>query len=324
LQMTSLWFTGPRRDGTAFDAWRAREAETVRNRRLSPEMSFFEDMMSFSSQNHLRRRPVTAEIVEKVDLDKAMTIYKDRFADAGDFTFVFVGNLDLERLKSLVETYLGSLPTHGRKETWRDVNVFLPPGVKTKIVQRGTEPKSFVLVTFHGSERWSRDTENDIRTLGDVLSIRLREVLREEMGGVYGVFVNGEISRRPRQEFTFNVFFGCSPDNIEKLERAFFDEAKAIQTNGIGSDYLAKVKEQRRRTHETDLKDNAFWERELARSYTFGDDPRLITDISPMLERITSDRVRAAARKYLPQKQYVLGVLKPEKAAGTTTGGQSP
>lgn len=315
LQMTSLWFTGPRRDASAFDAWRAREAESIRNRRLSPEMSFFEDLTSFSSQDHLRRRPVTAEIVEKVDLDKAMSIYKDRFADAGDFTFVFVGNIDVDRLKPLVETYLGSLPAHGRKETWRDVKVFPPPGVKTKIVQKGTEPKSFVAMMFHGTERWSREAENDMRTLGDVLRIRLRELLREEMGGVYGVFVNGDISRRPRQEFMFQLFYGCSPENVDKLEQAIFDEAKAIQTKGIGSDYLTKVKEQRRRTHELDLKDNGFWERELVRAYTFGDDPRLIPDIAPMLDLITSDRVRAAARKYLPQKQYVLGVLKPESAA---------
>jgi len=316
FQMMHLWFTAPRRDETAFAAWRSRETETVRNRRLSPEGSFFEDMTLFTSQDHLRRRPITPEVVEHVDLDKAMAIYKDRFADAGDFTFVLVGNIDLERMKSLVETYLGSLPTKGRKETWRDVKVFRPTGVKTKTIYRGTEPKSLVTLTFHGNERWSRDTENDMRMLVDVLRIRLREVLREELGSVYGVQIGGGISRRPRQEFSLTVGFGCSPDNVDKLEQAVFDEAKAIQANGIGDEYIGKVKEQRRRAHEVELKDNSFWVHELARAYDFGDDPRLIPDITPMLDKIDSAHVRAAAKKYITPKQYVLGVLKPENAAG--------
>ena len=314
FQLIHLGFTAPRRDENSFKAWRARETESARNRRLSPEASFFEDMMLLSSQNHRRRQPTTPELLEKVDLDKALAVYKDRFADVSDFTFVFVGNIELERLKKFSETYLGSLPGKGRKERWRDVKVFWPKGVQTKTVLRGSEPKSMVALTFHGDERWSRDADNDMRALGEVLSMRLREVLREDMGGVYGVRAGGAISRRPRQEYTFSVGFGCAPDSVEKLEQSVFSEIKAIQDNGIGADYIAKLKEKRRRAHETDLKENGYWERELVRAYTFGDDPRLIPDIAPELEKISSDRIRAAAKRYLG-KQYVLGVLKPEGAA---------
>jgi len=312
--MTYLLFTAPRQDGEAFSAWRTRESEGVKNRRLSLERVFHDDMLVFSTQDHPRRKPTTPEILQKIDLARASAFYKDRFADAGDFTFVFVGNIELERLKKFSETYLGSLPGKGRKERWRDVKVFWPKGVQTKTVLRGSEPKSMVALTFHGDERWSRDADNDMRALGEVLSMRLREVLREDMGGVYGVRAGGAISRRPRQEYTFSVGFGCAPDSVEKLEQSVFSEIKAIQDNGIGADYIAKLKEKRRRAHETDLKENGYWERELVRAYTFGDDPRLIPDIAPELEKISSDRIRAAAKRYLG-KQYVLGVLKPEGAA---------
>ncbi|MBI5536069.1 MAG: insulinase family protein [Deltaproteobacteria bacterium] len=314
LQMVNLSFTAPRRDENAFASWRTRETESVRNRRLSPDRTFFEDMLLFSTQNHLRRRPTTPEVLQKVDLDKVMAIYKDRFADAGDFTFVLVGNIELDRLKPLVETYLGSLPTKGRKESWRDINVAWPNGVQTKTIVKGTEPKSRVTLTFHGAERWTRDTDNDLRMLAEVLRIRLREILREDMGGVYGVTVGGAITRRPKQEFTFNVSFGCSPENVDKLEKAIFDEVKVVQEKGIGDDYIVKVKELRRRAHETDLKDNGYWTRELERAYRFGDDPRQIVDITPLLDKVNSDHVRAAAKKYITTKQYVLGVLKPENA----------
>jgi zinc protease len=314
FQLIHLGFTAPRRDENAFKAWRAREIESSRNRRLSPEASFFEDMLLLYSQNHRRRQPVTPELLEKVDLDKALAVYKERFADAGDFTFVFVGNVELERLKALAATYLGSLPSKGRKERWRDVKVLWPKGVSTKTVLRGSEPKALVSLTFHGDERWSRAAQDDMDTLAEALSMRLREVLREDLGGVYGVRAAGNINRRPRQQYAFTVSFGCAPDSVEKLQQAVFDEIAAIADKGIGAEYVAKIKEKRRRGHELDLKENTFWERELVRAYTFGDDPRLIPDIAPELERISSERVRAAAKKYLGKQQYVLGVLRPEAA----------
>jgi zinc protease len=283
----------------------------VKNRRLSPERTFQEEMALLTSQNHLRRQPTTPEILQKIDLDKAMTIYGDRFGDAGDFTFIFVGNIDLDKLKSLTETYLASLPTKKRKESWRDVKVVWPKGVQTKLVEKGSEPKSLVSLTFHGSEKWSRDTDNDLRALGEVLRLRLRQVLREDIGGVYGVQVGGGITRRPRQEYQLGVSFGCSPDNVDKLKQAVFDEIAAIQKNGIDADYITKIKAARVRAHEVNLKDNGFWSRELERYYTYGDDPKLIVDIAPLLDKITSDRIRASAKKYLSSKQYVFGVLKP-------------
>jgi zinc protease len=229
---------------------------------------------------------------------------------------VLVGNLDLDRTRKLAETYLGSLPATHRKETWRDVDVRQPRGVAKKTVAKGSEPKSAVSLTFHGNATWSRDTENDIRMLGEVLRIRLREVLREDMGGVYGVSAGGGISRRPKQEYGFNVSFGCAPDNVGKLEKAVWDEIATIQAHGIGQDYLDKVKELRRRAHETGVKENSYWIHELERAYTYGDDPRLILDFDAMVEKVTSERVRLAAKKYLTSAQYVLGELRPASTPG--------
>jgi zinc protease len=314
FQMMNLWFTAPRRDESAFSAWRARETESVRDRRLSPEAAFGEDMALFVSQNHLRRRPTTPELLEHVSLDDALSIYKDRFADAGDFTFVFVGNVDLATIEPLVRTYLASLPSKGRKETWRDVGAAFPPGVKTKTFLAGREPKSFVELYFHGSERWSRENENDMRALVEVLRIRLREVLREDMGGVYGVQLSGSNARRPRQEFVVRISFGCAPDNVDKLEQAVWGEIKALKEKGPGADYIVKVKEARRRSHEVALRDNGFWLRELTHAYDYGDDPLLIPDITSELEGIRAERVEAAAKRYLTTSQYVLGVLRPAPA----------
>ena len=314
FQMVHLRFTAPRRDDGAIAAWKEQESERARNRRLSPEGTFGEDLQIFSTQNHKRRQPTTPEMIQKINVDKAFAFYKERFADASNFTFVLVGKVDLERAKTLAETYLGSLPAGRGKETWRDPNVQRPKGVAKKAVAKGSEPKARVSLTFHGPEAWTRDTENDMRMLSEVLRMRFREILREDMGGVYGVSAGGFVSRRPKKEFTFNVSFGCAPENVDKLEKAAFDEIKAIQTNGIGADYITKVKQLRRRDHETSLKENSFWIGELARAYRYGDDPKLILDFDAFVDKISGDRVRAAAKKYLTNTQYVLGELRPAAA----------
>jgi zinc protease len=314
LELVHLSFTAPRRDQAAFDAWRDREMEGAKNRRLSPEAAFHDEMVVFSSMSHRRRQPTTPESLQKVELDRAFAFYKDRFADASGFTFVFVGNLDLDRTKALVETYLGSLPATHRKETWHDVNVQHPRGIAKKTVTKGSEPKALVSMAFHGKEKWSRDADNDIHMLGEILRIRLREVLREDMGGVYGVSVGGGIVRRPKEEYGFSIDFGCAPENVEKLEQAVWDEIRTIQTKGVPESYVSKVKELRRRAHETNVKENGYWLRELERAYMFGDDPRLILDFDSMVEKISWERLRAAAKKYLTSSQYVLGELRPASA----------
>ncbi|HET9929605.1 MAG TPA: insulinase family protein [Polyangiaceae bacterium] len=312
FQLTYLTMTAPRRDESTFNAWRAREVERTSHRLLSPELTFFEELQTLTSQNHSRRRPVTPDLLQQIDLDKAFAIYRDRLGDASDFTFVFVGNFSLDELKPLAETYLGSLPARGRKEKWRDTHVTWPRGIQRKVVVKGHEPKSLVTLNFHGKQPFSRDAADDLEILQDVLRHRLREILREDMGGVYGVQVNGRIARRPREEYTLSINFGCQPENVDKLTSAVFSAISELQQRGIADDYLLKVKEERRRAHETELLDNGYWLHELERVYTFGDDPHTIVDLSKELERATSERVRASAKRYLDTKEYVLGVLKPE------------
>jgi len=321
LQVIHLMFTAPRRDEGAFSAWRVGEIERAKDRQLSPEAAFRDELLVASTQNHRRRQPTTTAVIEKVDLDRALSFYKDRFADASAFTFFLVGNLDLEKTKGLVQTYLGSLPATHHNESWRDVQVRPPPGVVKKVVTKGAEPKSLVSLTFHGNAVWSRDAQNDVQMLSEVLRIRLREVLREDMGGVYGVGVGGGIERRPRQEYRFSVSFGCAPENIDKLEKAVWDEIEALQARGIGEDILAKVREQRRRAHELNLRDNNWWLYQLRQAYDYGDDPKLILDFDSQVGKVTSDRVGDAARTYLKRTQYILGELRPASTPSRATAG---
>jgi len=315
LQLTYLQMTAPRKDPDAFTSWKTSTAEFVKNRDLNPQQVFFEKFNAFRWNNHARRQPTTVETLDRVDHDAALTIYKDRFADAGDFTFVFTGNIDLATMQPLVETYLASLPTTGRKEKWKDVGAKAPAGDKRVDIAKGVDPKSFVMMTFHGSSRYSADAEDDIEILADVMDIRLREVLREDMSGVYGAFSSGNLIRRPRPTYAYTIGFGCAPENASKLQDAVASIIASIKREGVTEEYLEKVREKRRRQLETSMRENRFWMGQLTEHYRYGTDPKKILELDKTLARVTSDNVKKTAKKFLNTKSRVTGVLMPEGGA---------
>ena len=314
FQLLHLRLTAPRKDERAFAAWKQEQAEWVKHKELMPEIYFSEQISAVENGNHHRRMPTTPGMLDKLSLDKALAIYKERFADCGNFTFVFVGNIDLATLQPLVETYLGSLPSKGRKEHWKDVGVHYPTRTIQKEIVAGTEPKSFVALQMTAPDKWTRDLQRDAKILSMVLRIRLREVLREDMGGVYHVSVGAGVSREPTQRRNFNVFFGCDPANVDKLKNAVFEEVGKIQKSGVTAEYLDKVREQLRRQHETDLKENGWWLDELHDAYYYGDDFKTSSDVDAIISRVTSANIQAAAKHFFTPGNYVLGVMKPKAA----------
>lgn len=311
MQLVHLRFTAPRRDPKAFEAWKSSMNAFVKNRDLSPQQVFRDEMRKVAAKDHPRRRPMTTETLDKVDLDKAFEFYTDRFADAGDFTFLFVGNVDTAKLETLATTYLASLPTTGRKERWKDVKVKLPKGKKEVRVSKGQDPKSTVSLVFHGDAKWTQESEDDLDALAEVLEIRLREVLREEMSGVYGAYSFGRWSRRPKGRYAYRIGFGCAPENAEKLKKAVFDEIAKIKADGVPEEYLAKVREQRRRKLETDMESNRFWIRRIEYHLRYGSDPAKLVDLEKKsMERIESKNIQNAAKRFLG-KSFIDGVLMP-------------
>jgi len=313
FQLVHLEMTAPRKDDRAIEVWRTNVADQLANRLRSPEAQFQIQSQQVLFKNHPRRRAPEPADIEKVDADKALAFYKNRFGDASDFTFVIVGAFDPGQLRPLVETYLGSLPGKGRKERENDVGIRRIAGVIKRTWNLGQEPKARVQLLFHGDETWSRDKDRDLFLLGQVLQIRLREVLREDKGGVYGVGVGGAISRAAHQERSFSISFGCDPARVDELVKAAFDEIAQIQRDGVGDDYLEKVKQTFTRERETRLRNNEFWIGWLSSAYTYGDDPTLVLDPSKMLARATSANMKAAARRYLDTKQYFEPILLPAK-----------
>jgi zinc protease len=314
LQLVYLGFTAPRADAEAFAGWKTRNAELLRNRLARPEAVFGDRLTEVLTGGHPRYRPPTAEMLDEIDLDRALTFHHERFADAAGFTFVIVGSFGIEPLQPLVEIWLGGLPARGVDDSWRDVGVERPQGTVEFEVAAGLEPKSQVSLVLHGPATWSREERHLFVSLKDALEIRLREILREELGATYGVSVGGSLSRRPRQEFSLSIGFGCSPDRARDLLELVIAELAEVRASGFASETVAKVREQQRRGRQEALKQNGFWLGALSDAYRTGLDPAVILDYDRLIEAITTDSLLTAAGRYLGTDRSVRAILLPEEA----------
>lgn len=306
-----LRMTAPRRDDEAFQGYMSRIAGWLENQADSPDFQFFSKFSEEMYLDHPRRQRLTVARLSRLELDVALAFYRERFADASDFVFTIVGNFEVDTIRPLIETWLGGLPASDRRENWRDVGVESPEGVVNFRVEKGIEAKSSVRIVFHGPAEWSPRNAHVLSSTAAVLGIRLREVLREDMGGVYGVRVNGGLGRDPRQSYNFTISFSCDPQRVDELSAAVFGEIQTLKDEGPGEDYIAKVREIQTRKRETDLESNGFWAGQLAYHERYG---LALTDIlhyDELIESVTRESVHDAVRLYLDTERYVQGVLVP-------------
>jgi len=285
----------------------------MQNRRLNPAFVYSEAVQQALRQGHLRAHTPTAEELEKWNLDTSMAFYENRFADASDFAFVFTGSFDLETIEPLVERYLGSLPATGRRETWKDVGIRYPTGVVEKRIEKGVEPKSQASLVFTGAFEWSPQQRTVMRALGDVLEARLREKLREDLGGTYGVGVSPGYANIPVNEYALNISFSCAPERTEELIKATLAEIALVETTGPTAQQVADVREKLLRDFETNSKSNIYWAQQLMLKYRAGEDPSSLFEQAELYRALTTEVIQAAAKRYLNPANMVKVTLFPEK-----------
>jgi zinc protease len=315
FQLIHLLFTEPRADPDVFTLMKSQSKMFLGNLRNQPEFVFEDTLRQILSQDHPRERTPTDETFERLDLQKSLAFYKDRFADASDFTFIFVGSLDPATMRPFVEKYLASLPATNRRESWRNHKITTPAGVVEKRVEKGLEPQSHSRVVFSGPFAYNQEQRIAIRTVASVLQTRLREILREDLGGTYSVAVGSTYSKIPNEEYQLIVDFGSSPDRAEELMKRVFAEIEAFRKTGPTDKQLADAREGFIRDHETNIMSNGYILAQLFGKYQLGEEGEVgyLWQLPAWYEKLTVQGVQQAAERYLNPARYVKVVLMPEK-----------
>ena len=314
LQLVYLNFTGARLDSSAWAAFRGNAATFLANRGASPDAVFGDTVQVVMAQHAFRARPLTQATFNEINPARALDVYKERFADAGDFTFVFVGNVDTTALMPMVERYLASLPAAGRVDSTRVRGPGAPTGIVQSTVKKGVENKATTLMAFTGPCVFSPENRLAFRALVAEFQLRVIDALREKLGGTYSPSVNGACNRVPRQEYTIQVSFGSSPDNVETLSKTVFMLIDSLQTHGPTPADVEKVREQIIREHEVELKQNQYWVSAISTRDQAGEDiAGVMGPYTEMARKLTAAQIQEAAKKYFNVTNYARFVLLPEK-----------
>ncbi|HMO40294.1 MAG TPA: insulinase family protein [Saprospiraceae bacterium] len=314
LQLVYLYFTQPRRDSVAMQSFISRQRSIYQNMMVNPYYYFNEARSIIKYNNHPRRKMTKAEDLDHITLDGVYQVYQDRFADAGDFTFVLVGNFDTETIRPLLATYLGNLPTVGRQESWRDVNAALVPGRIDTTIVRGQAPKAIVELTWHGAFDFNNQhARYDFGALVDLLRIKLRESMREEQGGVYGVQVFGTPSLHPKQSYFLTISFQCEPGQADSLIQIARKDINNIKMTGAAETDLQKIRETQKQTRIKNLRENAYWSGQLVTRYQYGLplDDILYEPYEQLVNQLSSKALQNAAQRYLDDTNQMRIVLLP-------------
>jgi zinc protease len=292
LQLTNQYFTSPRKDSLAYAA-------------------FLNNLKTFAVSRTSKRDSVTTNKnrIGKLDFNRAYDIYKERFANAADFTFVFVGSFDVKEITPLLERYLGSLPSNGSSAI---AKIQPTLNIKSRTTYSGIEPKANVTIEYLGNYDYNRENNIQFQALSEVLKIRLMERLRQQESGIYSTNVYYNLYTVPTGRFTFSINFVCAPDNVEKLSNATLDEINKIKSSGPDVVNIEKYKAANNRVMEIQLKTNAFWLNYLYQQYLNKGDVSDVLNYQDMENKVSPESLKTLANTYLSTGNYERRVVLPE------------
>ena len=304
LQLVYLSFTAPRMDDAAFQSFKQRTKASLANQEADPMTALTDTLQMEMYGNHPLAGRIKAEMIDQIDYNRIMEMYKDRFKEAGDFTFLFVGNINLEEAKPLIETYLGGLPTINRKENYQDVKMDIRKGARKNLFEKQMEtPKATVLNIISGNSEYNLKNNLLMTMLSQTMDMVYTETIREKEGASYGVSAFGQLSRGIKDEALFQIYFDTDPAKREKMEQIVMTELQKVAQEGPRPEHLAKVKEFLLKKHIENAKENGYWLGQLNNYYWYNTD--MDTNYEKLVNELTVEDVKNFTKALLDQGNII-------------------
>ena len=273
MQLTYLTFTAPRKDAEAFESFKNRMKAQLESAQANPLSSINDSLQKAMYNNHPRVVMMKPEMVDQIDYDRILEMYNDRFKDASDFTFYFVGNIDLETAKPLIAEYLGALPAINRKETFKDTKMSIRKGVyKNEYAKEQQTPTATIVFLYSGKAPYTLKNDILLSFATQVLDMVYTEEVREKEGGTYGVNCYGDLQKYPKEQLLLQIVFQTDPAKKDKLAGIVVDELKKLAAEGPSDVHLQKVKEYMLKKYADNQKENGYWMNNLNDYFYYGMD----------------------------------------------------
>ncbi len=312
FQLLHLSFTNPRLDNNALQAAINRYKDMIKTASNDPERVFFDSTTAITYDYNPRILPLTNEQLDKIDGKKLFELYKQRFANPADFTFIIIGSIDIDATKKYLEKYIASLPTNKTKEKWVDVKLRPTKKMIDWSLYKGIDHKSVVLLQQFGDFEFNPQNRLAMRALNEYLDNRLREVIREDKSGTYGAYAGLSGVKYPYENYTLTIYWGCQPERVDELTNAVIDILKEIKTKDADDKNIQKIKETFLRDWEMRKIENRYWSSVIKNSIFYNEDASYIPEYNKMIDKIDAKMIREAANKYFDESKIIKFKLFPE------------
>ncbi len=314
MQLLYLRFEKPRFDKEAFQALKGRFAGMVASMANNPQKIISDSLQLILSDYNKRTKLTTPAFIDELSIEQMEKIYRERIADAGDFTFFIVGNIEESKVKPLVEKYIGSLTDSPRKENWRDNNINGPKGKTEKQIQIPMEVnKATVVVTYNKKTAYDSRSNLILNVLKGVLNLRYIEEVREKEGGTYGVNVMASNDHFPKSEKTFQMMFDAEPERSAYLKSIIYREINKIVANGPTAEDLDKVVKNLLKDREQSKLHNSYWMGTLSGFYLHKINNDAPENFENILKSLTKEEVKKFASDFFKSADLVDIVFLPTK-----------
>ena len=313
LQLNYLYFTAPRRDEESYQTLMSILESQLANRDKNPKVAWSDSVQMMASNYSERTLILNKDLLTKVSLDKALEVYKARFANPADFTFFFVGNVDPAdaAFQAQVCTWLGGLKTSKKMEKAADDKVRVAMGIQKNYFTRKMETKTASNRIQYTSYDMPYTLANDLNMemIGRILSTRYLESIREREGGSYGVGCAGWMNRHPVAYAQLIMQFDTDPEKQEKLMNIIHEEVMTIVENGPLVKDLQKEKESMLKDFEEDLEKNSYWNTILNEYYNYN--INYVEEYKAAVEAITAETVQSTLKKLVDAGNVFEVVMEP-------------
>jgi len=314
FQLIYLYFTSPREDSTAFTSYIKKIKAYYKNILNDPVTYAYSEFNKIINSNHPRILEIPNDsIINLIKFNQVFDIYKNRFNNASDFTFVFVGSFKIDSIIPLIEEYLATLPSKKVKETYKDLGIRSPQQKIEKTFNKGTEPKSYVFSYFCNDKiKWNEDDAFLIDAFRSILEKRYIDILREEKSGVYTFRVKSRLNKIPFNYAYLQIIFPCAPENTDSLFNLAKKEIQKIQREGVTEEEIKATKESYRRRYEKQKQNNSFWLNQLINMYLYKKPIDLVFNPDKQIDLITSENIKRISNIF-DVENYIRLTLYPEK-----------
>jgi len=315
FQLLYLYVTSPRKDSGLFNSYMQRAKAQVSMLKSNPQIAFIDTLYS-EIYNGNPLAPTTVpkmEHFEKIQLARAIDIYKERLGDVGGMHFTIVGSFDEQTMVPLLEKYIASLPAKGKSQ-FIDNKVSEFTGVKNFQFRRGKEDKSLILGILHGDLPYSEANALKLLGLSDALNILIIEEMREKIQGIYGGGTNASLDKIPTGKYQMVLQLPCGPDKVDTLISAFNAELKRIAEKGLDQSYVDKIKKAWIEKRKVDIKKNEYW---LSVLQSLKNGERTVDRIlngETYLNTFSTKDLQDAAKIVIASKGKMMAVQMPEVA----------